>query len=46
MNKNLREKIIRWFDAREKKNDYFNWTAQKKEEAKRASVYYFRNVIH
>jgi hypothetical protein len=46
MNKNLREKIIRWLDAREKKNYYFNWTAQKKEEAGRASSYYFRNFNH
>jgi hypothetical protein len=45
MDKNLREKIMRWFDDRDKKNYYSNWT-QKKEEAGRISVYYFRNVIH
>jgi hypothetical protein len=28
-----------------KKNDYLNWT-QKKEEADRSSVYFFRNTIH
>ena len=46
MNKSLREKIMRWFDGRDKKIDYVNWTVQKKEEAERASIYYFRNVIH
>jgi len=42
----LKEKIIRWFDGRDKKIDYVNSTVQKKEEAERASIYYFRNVIH
>ncbi len=46
MKKSLREKIIRLFDDRNKKIDYINWTTQKKEEAGRTSVYYFRNVIH
>ena len=46
MNKSLREKIIQWFDGRDKKIDYISSTTQKKEEAGRVSVYYFRNVIH
>ena len=44
MNINLREKIMRWFDDRDKKTNYSNWT-QKKEETGRESIYFFRNVI-
>jgi len=46
MIKSLRGKIMRLFDGRDEKLDYVNWTAQKKEEAERTSVYYFRNIIH
>jgi hypothetical protein len=45
MNKNLREKMMRWFNRRDNKIDYSNWT-QKKEETRRESVYFFRNTIH
>ena len=46
MNKSLKEKIMQWFYARDKKIDYVNWTTQQKEKTKNTSVYYFRNIIH
>lgn len=46
MHKSLREKIMRWFDGRDKKIDYVNWTTQKKEEVGKASLYYFRNRLY
>jgi len=46
MNKSLREKIMQWFDGRDKKIDNINWTTQNKEKTDASSVYYFRNVIH
>lgn len=46
MIKSIKEKIKQWFDVREKHIDYSNWTILKKEEAERATFYYFRNVIH
>ncbi len=39
----LKAKMIRWPTLKNKKTDYSSWT-QKKEEAKRKSFYYFRNI--
>jgi hypothetical protein len=34
MNKNLREKIMQWFDGRNNKIDHLNWTQKKENPAK------------
>ena len=45
MGKSIREKIMHWFDRRDKKTDNINWRAENK-EPDASSIYYFRDVIH
>ncbi len=40
----LEIKVVRWSELRSNKINYFDW-AQKKEEPKEASLYYFRNYL-
>ncbi|MBN2600032.1 MAG: hypothetical protein JXA75_05785 [Candidatus Thermoplasmatota archaeon] len=46
MKKSLKENLMRWLYNKDKTSEYDNWTIQRKEEVKRTSVYFFRNVIH